>query len=87
MEIIFAPDYKARFKDALHLMPQWKLTVTVTVKYLWNIDAPFTKWKMNYTTVTETATTYDLTESSRQKLVALSDGETAVLLRNFFVEQ
>ena len=43
MEINIAPDYKARFKDALHMMIQWILTVPVTDKYVRIIDAPAAK--------------------------------------------
>ena len=37
MEIYLAPDDKACFKDIIHAIPQWRLTINVTVKYLRNI--------------------------------------------------
>ena len=45
MEINNAPGKKACFKDSPQFMPQWRLTVTFTVKYKRNIDAPVSKWK------------------------------------------
>ena len=60
MERNCAPDDKACFKDSFHMIPKWRLTVPVTVKYLISLDAPVTKWKMNYATVTPTATNYVL---------------------------
>ena len=44
MEINLEPDDKARFKYLLHMMPQLRLIVPVTVKYIINIDAPVAKW-------------------------------------------
>ena len=43
------------------MMPQWRSTVTVTVKYLINPYAPVVKWKIHYTTVTPTDTKHDMT--------------------------
>ena len=45
MEINNAPGKKACFKDSPQFMPQWRLTDTLTVKYIRNIDAPVSKWK------------------------------------------
>ena len=39
MEINISPDDKASLKDILHVIPQWRLTVTITVKYLRDIYA------------------------------------------------
>ena len=50
------------FKDALQMMPQWRLTDPITVKYLINIDVPVVKFKVNYTTITPTVTNHALTE-------------------------
>ena len=55
MEINIAPEENDHFKDAIHLMPKWRLTVSVSVKFLINIDAPVIKCKMYYTTLTPTA--------------------------------
>ena len=39
MERNIAPDGKAYFREAIHVMLQWRLTVSVTVRYLRNLDA------------------------------------------------
>ena len=44
-----ASDDKVHFKDEIHMIPKWILTVPVTVRYLINLDAPVAKWKI-YTT-------------------------------------
>ena len=67
-EINFSPEDKASFKDAIHIIYQWRLTINVSENYLINIDAPVTKWKMHYTTVTPTTTNHALTECSHPKL-------------------
>ena len=58
MERNITPDYKIHFKDALHVMYQWRLTVPITVKYLINIDAPVVKCKMHYKSDTPTNTNH-----------------------------
>ena len=80
MKIYISPDYKDSFKDELHVMNQWRLVVTVTVKYLGNIDSPATNWKFHYTTMTPTATNHNLADCSYPKLVSLATGETNMLL-------
>ena len=83
METNIAADNKAHFKDVLHVMLQWILTVPAPVKYLINIDAPVTKWKMHYTTVNSTATNHYLTEFSHPKLISLTTLSTVMLLHYF----
>ena len=68
IEINIATDDKSHFKDLIHVMPWWRVTVPVTVKYLINIDAPVSKWKIHYTTVTPDSTNHALTECSHPKL-------------------
>ena len=51
MNINLVPDSKACFKSMLHIMPQWRLTVPVTVKCLTNLIALSNKWKIHYATV------------------------------------
>ena len=87
MKIILAPENKANFKEAIHVMPQRRLNVPVIVKYLRNIDAPVAKWKTYYATVTTTVTNHALTECSYQTLGAISNVETDMLLFNYVTEQ
>ena len=81
------PYDKAYFKGAIHMMTQWRLTVTVTLKYLINIDATVAKWKIHYTTVNLTASNHVLTELSHPKLGAIAPGATVTLLEKYFVDQ
>ena len=74
MERNIAPDYKDPLRDALHVIPQWKLTVLVTVKYPINIDAPAAKWKIYFTIVTPNYANHALEECSHPKLGALATG-------------
>ena len=69
------------------MIHQWILTVTFTVKYLINIDAQATKWKIHYVTVTLTATTHELTECSYTKLADLATGATEMILCNYVLYQ
>ena len=46
IEINNAPNKKACLKNSTQFMPQWRLTVTFTMKYIRNIDAPVAKWKI-----------------------------------------
>ena len=87
MERNIAPDGRAYFRDAIHVMPQCRLTFSVTVKYLRNLDALVSKWKMHYTTATPTDTNHAPTEFSHQRLIYLDTRATVMLLRNNFVEQ
>ena len=67
-EINLAPDDKACFKDTIHTIYQWRLTITFSINYLRNLYAPVTRWKMHYTTVTPTTTNHALTERSHTKV-------------------
>ena len=87
IEINLAPSDKACSKDALNMMPQWRLTVPVTVKYLTNLDAPVAKSKIHHTTVTITATNYKLTEWSHPKLGSLFSEANVIRLQNCVLEQ
>ena len=86
-EINISPYYKDSFKDALHMMPQWRLTVSITVDHLRNIDTPVTKLKIHYNTITTNATNHALKECSHPKLGALTTVATVMLLRKYIVEQ
>ena len=44
------------------MMPQWILTVTVTVKYLINLDLPVVEWEIHYTTVNTSDNNHALAE-------------------------
>ena len=61
MEINLADDENYRQMDTIHVMRHWRSTVTITVKYLRNIDALFVKWKMHYTIMTLTDDNHALT--------------------------
>ena len=87
MERNIATDGKASFREAIHVMLQWRLTVSVTVRYLRNLDALVSKWKMHYKTVTPTDTNHAPAEFSHQKLIYLDTRATVMLICNNFVEQ
>ena len=74
------PDDKEYFKIMLHIMPQWRLTVPVTVKFLTNLIAQSNNWKIHYATVNATDTKHSLTEFSYPTLGALETGAAAMLL-------
>ena len=55
------------------------------MKYLINIGAPVTKWKIHYTNMTPTDTNYEMTEFSLPKLGDPASEATSMLLRNYVV--
>ena len=57
------------------MIPQWRLTDPVTVKYLRNIDESVAKWKMHFTIVTPTDTNHVMTEYSYTKTQVIDTGE------------
>ena len=87
MEINHATDDRENFKDTIHMVPQWRLTVPIIVKYLINIYASVSKWKIHYTTVTSTVANHDIIECAHPKLVSLAIGSAVMLPRNYSVEQ
>ena len=85
VETNIAPDDKSRFKDALRLRPQCRLIVLVTVKYLRNIYAPVTEWKMHYTTVTITTNNHALIKCLHPRMGALLTGLTFMIFCKYVV--
>ena len=69
------------------MMNHCRINIPDTVKYLRNIDAPFIKWKIHYTTVTPTATNYVLIECSYPKTGIPSIEAAVMLLRKYFLDQ
>ena len=82
-----APDERAQFKDALHVILQWRLTVPITVEYIIDIDTTVKKLEMCYITVTPIAIYNNLIECAYTKMGALATGATGMLTRNHVIEQ
>ena len=73
------------FKDAIYLVPQWKMAHPIVFKYLCNVITP-TKMTARLQSVRRDSVNHCVKESSLPLRLALCVGAKVLLLSNFVVE-
>ena len=81
-----SPDEREKFDDALQIMPQWKMDVTITVLYLCNLSVLVEKLTFEYVTLNSTTTNHAIRNCNYPHLNALAVGAKVIFLCNYVVE-
>jgi hypothetical protein len=79
-------DMKETFKDAIHLVPRWKMAHPIVHEYIQNMTTPVAKIKAQYVSCHHGIVNHCAKESSLPTRVAICVGSIVMLLRNFVVE-
>ena len=77
---------KLEFRDALHLVPMWKLSHPIVLKYLKGFIEPMAKMRSKYETSNDRGVNHCVKQSSLPQRLALCVGAMVMLLQNFIVE-
>ena len=79
-------DERESFKDAIHLVPQWKMAHPIVFKYLNNMKTPLAKIAAQLQSSRQDSINHCVKESSLPIRLALCVGAKVLLLSNFVVE-
>ncbi len=74
------------FKNAIHLVPQWKMAHPIVKGYLESLSTPIAKIRAKYNSCRDDGKNHCVKESSMCGRLAICVGAIVMLLRNFIVE-
>eukprot|EP00957_Ditylum_brightwellii_P124213 9468292-Ditylum_brightwellii.AAC.1 len=81
-----SPEEKEKFKDALHIMPTWKQTVSITVQYLKQLNVPIAKFVAKLSTKKVTGKNHCIKVCVYPILSGIGVGAVVMLLKNCVAE-
>ena len=76
---------KLEFKDVLYLVPMWKLSHPIVIKYLKGFTDSMAKMRAKYETSNDRGVNHCVKQSSLPQRLELCVGSMVILLQNFIV--